>query len=221
MPAEAKVRLAAYGEIIDFTTEGITYDAISGHPDIFFCPTPAGLIVAPNLPDNYFTLLEHQGIHYSKGKLPVGNKYPESARYNSLATNSLLIQNFSTADPGIQRANPDLETILVKQGYTRCNMVALPNGTFITSDAGIAKSLTQRKIEVMYLDPSNIKLDGFEHGFFGGVTGMYRNSLFVCGSLSFFDEKERMIRFIERAGVQIVELYTGQPVDVGTILFMK
>ena len=57
-PKLQKKNWQPYGEIVEFATEGITYEAISGHPDIFFCPTPAGLIVAPNLPEKYFKILE-------------------------------------------------------------------------------------------------------------------------------------------------------------------
>ena len=66
MPETAKEKLATYGEIVEFASKGITYEAISGHPDIFFCPTPAGLIVAPNLPQEYFSFLDQNNITYLK-----------------------------------------------------------------------------------------------------------------------------------------------------------
>ena len=53
IPPQAKEKLSEYGEIINFSTKGITYEAISGHPDIFFCQVNNKLIVAPNLPDLY------------------------------------------------------------------------------------------------------------------------------------------------------------------------
>jgi len=221
IPETAKVKLAAYGEIVEFATEGITYDAISGHPDIFFCPSPAGLIVAPNLPDDYFKILDQKGISYITGQLPVGKEYPESARYNVLFAGTMLILNPDLSDPSIQQLNPESEIIPVKQGYTRCSLVTLPNNTFITSDHGIEKTLKQVDREVLFVDPSVIKLHGFDNGFFGGACAVYGDSLFICGSLKFFKEQELLRRFAKKAGVNIIELYDGPPVDVGTILFLN
>jgi hypothetical protein len=220
MPSEAKAKLSAYGEIVDFATEGITYDAISGHPDIFFCPTPEGLIVAPNLPEKYLEILKLHEIQYVFGRSDVGYKYPESALYNSLVTDRFIIQNKIISDKSIRKLNPDPEIINVKQGYVRCNLLALPNGTFITSDRGMEKSLRSTNLEVLFVDPDCVKLEGFDHGFLGGTCGMFKNTLFVCGNLTYFKEQAIIESFIERAGVLIIELYEGQPVDVGTIMFL-
>jgi hypothetical protein len=220
MPEAAKVKLAAYGDIVEFATEGITYEAISGHPDIFFCPTPAGLIVAPNLPEQYFSILDQNLIPYQKGSLPVGKEYPETALYNSLVTDKFIIQNSALSEPIIYDLNTNLKIIPVKQGYVRCNLIALPNETFITSDHGIEKSLKLRNLEVLYVDPSCVKLDGFENGFFGGACGVLENTLFICGSLKYFKEQIFIESLTSRSGVSIIELYDGQPVDIGTILFL-
>ena len=91
MPDQARLTLSGYGQVVEFATENITYNAISGHPDIFFCPTPAGLIVAPNLPETYFQILDQNCIQYFKGSLPVGSNYHESARYNSLVNDAFIL----------------------------------------------------------------------------------------------------------------------------------
>ena len=64
----AKKTLSSFGELMELATEGITYPAISGHPDIFFCSLPDTLIVAPNLPKHYFDKLEKHQIDYIKGE---------------------------------------------------------------------------------------------------------------------------------------------------------
>lgn len=221
MPVAAKEKLSAYGKIVEFATEGITYEAISGHPDIFFCPTPYGLIVAPNLPLKYFNILNQQGIIYTTGNLPVGKKYPETARYNALFASNKLIHNPDISDPSIQKLNPGAEIIPIKQGYTRCSLIHLPNNTFITSDRGIEKTLKQNQFEVLFVDPSCVILEGFQHGFIGGSCGINDNLLFICGSLKYFKERNLFEEFTARAGVQIIELYGGQPMDIGTLMFIE
>lgn len=221
MPQAAKARLQPYGQIVDLATHGITYEAISGHPDIFFCPTPSGLIVAPNLPGTYFDLLNQNDISFTKGALPVGPMYPDSARYNTLVTERLIVQHPDISETCIHILNPGLETIKVRQGYVRCNLLALPNGSFIVSDRGIEKSLLHHGLKVLFVDPSCVRLDGFEHGFFGGACGMYENTLFVCGSLKHVPEKAQIEAFTTAAGVQLIELFDGPVTDVGTIVFLN
>jgi hypothetical protein len=221
MPEAAKEKLAAYAKVVEFASDGITYEAISGHPDIFFCPTPAGLIIAPNMPKEYFSILDQNSMHYIKGSSPVGKEYPETALYNSLVTEKLIIQNPGSSDPEIRNLNTEHELIQTKQGYVRCNLIALPNETFITSDRGIEKTLKKRKLEVLFVDPTCVKLVGFDHGFFGGACGLFENTLFICGSLKYFKEQAIIESFVERAGVSIIELYDGELVDVGTILFLE
>ena len=146
MPEMAKTKLAAYGEIVEFATEGITYEAISGHPDIFFCPTSAGLIVAPNLPEKYFKILNAKCINYTIGYLPVGIQYPDSARYNTLVTKKFIVQNDAISDATILKQNPNHEIINVRQGYVRCNLLALPNDSFITSTGELRNRLEPKAV---------------------------------------------------------------------------
>jgi len=177
--------------------------------------------VQPNLPEKYFSILNQNSITYTKGMLPVGKTYPGTARYNTLVTGKFIIQNPEIAEPSIAKLNPNHKIIAVKQGYVQCNLLALPNETFITSDRGIEKVLKQYNMEVLFVDPSCIILDGFEHGFFGGACGLIDNTLFICGSLSFLMNDQKLKVKIKKSGVQIIELYNGPLLDIGTILFLK
>lgn len=217
----AKAALAKYGNIVHFSTFGITYAAISCHPDIFFCPTPEGLIVAPNIPNAYCKILKEHNIPFWKGEKNVGPEYPSSARYNTLLTARYIIQNPSISDEVITNNHPDKEIIEVKQGYIQCNTVALANHTFITSDKGIEKALKAKRIEVLYVNPSCIELKGFPHGFFGGICGVFHDILFINGSLRHFAEEPQIRQFVAQARMQIVELGDHIPQDIGTILFVK
>jgi hypothetical protein len=142
----AKEKLSAYGELLELKTEGITYPAISGHPDIFFCQSQDKLIVAPNLPKQYFDKLSASKIEFICGEFPVGAEYPASARYNAVATSNYLIHNFRHTDFMITRTLEDLHPVHVDQGYCRCNLLPLKDDHFITSDAGIFKADSIRQL---------------------------------------------------------------------------
>jgi hypothetical protein len=220
IPLLAKQTLSKYGEVIEFGTSGITYEAISCHPDIFFCQSAAGLIAAPNIPHEYISILNRQGISFSLGKLPVGNSYPDSARYNSVITEQFLIHNPDLTDPYIKESEPQLELIPVAQGYCRCNLIHLGDNRFITSDKGIEKSLHAKNLNVQYVSPDGILLSGFEHGFFGGCCGLWDHKLFLTGSLDQFPEGNEIRHFVEAASIEIIELYKGPLFDGGGIFFV-
>ena len=56
----AKKILSSFGELLELKTKGLVYPAISGHPDIFFCQTEDELVIAPNLPQEYFEEIKNR-----------------------------------------------------------------------------------------------------------------------------------------------------------------
>ena len=58
-----------------------------------------------------------------------------------------------------------------KQGYARCDVLPLESaGKAVTADRGMAKALTENRIDVMVIRPGGIALDGCEYGFIGGAS---------------------------------------------------
>jgi len=220
MPLKAKKKLANYGELIELETTGITYSAISGHPDIFFCQTPGGLIASPNLPEKYYRQLQQNNIQLIQGIKPVGAAYPETSHYNAMVTSEYLVHNLSFTDPVLINACRELKTIKVKQAYTRCNLLALENNTFLTSDPGIHKTLSEADLQSHYFDPQKIQLRGFAMGFLGGACGTWKHKLFLCGSLRHHQWSKQFRTIAENAGYEICELYDEPLTDVGSILFV-
>ena len=217
---EAKKNLASYGDLLELKTEGITYPAISGHPDIFFCQSPDKLIVAPNLPKQYFEMLKDHTIDFIPGELSVGPEYPSSARYNAVATSNHLIHNFRHTDFMITRTLEDLHPVHVDQGYCRCNLLPLKDDHFITSDEGIYKVLKRLHLNILFVSPGDILLDGFPHGFFGGCCGIREDKVFVNGRLDHFSEGNKVRNYLDTLGYEIVELYNGPLTDCGSIIFV-
>jgi len=220
-PTLAKEKLSEYCELLELETSGITYPAISGHPDIFFCQTPSGLIVAPNLPQEYFSLLERHKVKYQKGEIAVGKAYPQTAPYNSVVTSKYIIHNLKLSDPVLLKACEGLTQIHVNQGYTRCNLIALNNNTFITSDKGICDSLLDLGLHCHYFPPDEIMLESFPNGFLGGACGIWDRKMFICGSLKHHSWGNEFRRIVEAVGYEIIELLDESLMDVGSILFLN
>jgi hypothetical protein len=220
IPEEAIKKLRGYGSVIAFSTNGITYPAISCHPDIFFCKMNGELIIAPNLPDEYKSILLENAIPFIKGEASVGNKYPETAKYNAVCTENFLIHNFRYTDSSISDHAAELELIHSGQGYTRCNLLPLKDDNFITSDAGISRVLKGFRMKNLYVDPAGILLPGMKHGFFGGACGVHNNNVFILGNLDKFKDGKKVRNYLEGLEYEIVELYDGPLYDGGSILFL-
>jgi hypothetical protein len=221
LSAAAKEKLAQTGTFIPFATQDIVYEAIAGHPDIFFCQQGEQLVVAPNLPAKYLRLLQTSGVDYTLGETALGKVYPHTAAYNAVVTEKLLIHAMKITDPVIPKVFPERSIVSVKQGYVRCNLLVLRDEVFVTSDRGILKTLQKQGVEVHYFSPQGILLPGFPHGFLGGCMGIYENQVFVTGALSYFPEGEKLKRLLNRLHYETVELYDGPLFDGGGIFFLK
>ena len=269
MPEEAKKNLKKLGDVLFLNPTDITYKSISAHPDIFFFQTKDGLIHAPNAPKRIIKELKKRKIKLTEGKKEVGRKYPETVPYNAVGIGDTLIHNLKHTDETILSLYEN--HIHVNQGYTRCNLVALKEGVFITSMEDYkttrlqdykledAESQSRRDTEtqslgskfkvqsrdastmsfikqnensftedivdtsvqksVLYIDPKQIKLEGHDHGFFPGCCGVWKNNLIVCGSTKYLKEKEALDKFLKDNGFNLIELYDGELVDVGSVFF--
>lgn len=216
-PEAAKERLQEVGEVVEFSTSGICYEAISGHPDIFFFQHPGGLVVAPNTPDRYINLLRERGISFEKGDLPVGKQYPETAHYNALYTHNGILHNIYVTDNNVKKWHKKM--IHCKQAYARCNAIEIGNW-LITSDKGIERTLLNESRKVLYVSPQNIVLQGFENGFLGGCCGMEQKKIYFCGSIGNLPQSNEIKTTISGEGWEITELFDGPLHDVGSILFL-
>lgn len=220
LPEAVKANLSEYGKMIEMESSGIVYEAISGHPDIFLCQDEHALIVAPNTPQNITDQLVKNHLTFSYGEKNLGQKYPETARFNAVITENLLIHNLKITDQEIIKVAENKEKIHVEQGYTRCNLISLHERGFITSDKSIETVLLKSGKNVLFADPSEILLPGFKNGFFGGCCGINENLLFVAGSLLFLNNGDQIKAFAENYGFEIIELYDGPLIDGGGIFFL-
>ncbi len=219
-PQNAKLKLAEYGELVEFQTQGITYEAISGHPDIFFSQIENQLVVAPNLPEQYIQKLKDKNISFLLGEEAVGVKYPASSKYNIVADRDYLIHNFRNTDSAIIQLAEDMDLIQVDQSYTRCNLIPLGNKHYITSDKGVERTLKRFDLEVFYVDPEGIQLSGYKNGFIGGCAGILNQQIFFNGKLSYLKDSDAIKAFLKSQKFEIIELYDGPLFDGGSLIFL-
>jgi len=227
MPTEAKESLSQMGDVVWLEPSDLAYPSISSHPDIFFfCHNERhceSLVCSPNNPVGTRHALSQRDI--IEGTSSVGHKYPETCHYNAVGVGNILVHNLLHTDLSILDLYGKISTksvqLNVNQGYTRCNLLALDEKNFITSDFGIKRVLEDNGCNVFYVDPHQILLPGHDHGFFPGCCGLVDDCVVVCGALKHLKECKELKKFIRRNNMRIIELYNGELVDVGSIFFVR
>ena len=231
MPESAKESLTKMGSVIWLEPSDIAYPSVSSHPDIFFfCHDERyckSVICAKNVHINIPVRTRHalSVLDIKEGISSVGHKYPETCHYNAVGIGNILIHNLLHTDSTILESYGKMWTksvqLNVNQGYTRCNLLALNEHNFITSDFGIKKVLEEHGYNVFYVDPHQIVLPGHDHGFFPGCCGLVDDYVVVCGALKHLKECKELKKFIRRNNMKIIELYDGELIDVGSIFFIQ
>lgn len=218
MPEQAKERLQAFGEVLWLEPTDFVYPSIAAHPDIYFFQYAENqLVFAPNTPKEWIAFLHQKGVKLMRGRKALGHNHPETTFYNACGTTNLLVHNLKHTDERILRLYEGKTQINVNQAYTRCNLLALSDKAFITSDEGICRVLTERQLDILFIDPHQIHLEGHDYGFFPGCCGVFGNQLLVCGNTQLLKEKEALDAFLLRYGFSLIELYDGALVDLGGI----
>ncbi|MDK2910878.1 MAG: hypothetical protein PWR20_2446 [Bacteroidales bacterium] len=215
-------RLEAFAEIFLLEPQPGVYEAISAHPDIFFCQIGNLLIHSPTLNPSLIGKLKEKGVALVPGaKVPTA-EYPNSVPYNAVTTSKYLIHKPKATDPVILSwaRKFNLQFISVKQGYSRCSLLPLNNNHYITSDPGIIQNLEKLGLEIFYYPPHDILLPGFSNGFIGGCAGVWGNTVFFTGTPQNVTTRRQLESFIEKAGMKAEYLSEKILIDAGSLLFL-
>lgn len=217
IPDLAKENLRKWGEILELQSEGLVYDAISGHPDIFLFQYNNHLIISPQCPKYCIKFLENHAIKYHLGTSVLGLQYPQTAAYNVAAADGLFIGNSTTTDKNIIEISKEKLWIESPQAYSRCNTLILDKEHLITSEITVHNS----HIDSLLINSKPILLEGFSNGFFGGCAGFYEHKLFLIGALSYHPQGDEIKRYCNKLNFEIIELYPGPFFDGGGVFFLK
>ena len=194
------------------------YTEISSHVDIFTCKIGNKLIVEPSQYDNLKI--------GEKGSEKIENKYPYDIKYNVFTIDKKAIHNFQYTDRKIIETlkNQNYELINTVQGYTNCSIALIDDNSVIVTDKGLCKILEKHGIEVLYItDELDIKLlneDGYSNrkGFIGGTIARIDNKIVVFGDLNKIDKENKIRKFIESKGIEIIDFKDLDVIDYGGVV---
>lgn len=194
------------------------YTEISSHVDIFTCKIGNKLIVEPSQYDNLKI--------GEKGSEKIENKYPYDIKYNVFTIGKKAIHNFQYTDRKILETLKDqnYELINTVQGYTNCSIALIDENSVIVTDKGLFKILEKHGIDVLYItDELDIKLlnkDGYSNrkGFIGGAITRIDNKIVVFGDLNKIDKENKIRKFIESKGIEIIDFKDLDVIDYGGVV---
>lgn len=219
---EIKENLKQYVDsVFEFSTEGITYNSISCHPDIFIFQNGKELIIAPNSPKDLFNFLDEKRIDYIIGSKQVGESLENSSQYNCLTTSKYFFSKKGTTDCSIIDYVKGKKTIEISQSYSRCSLFDVGKEKMITSDLGIVKSLIKNNIEHFYFEPSEIKIEDHKYGFIGGTMGKLDDNVFFLGDILKHKLGKSMKEYIESFQQKVICLGSDFLYDGGGIFFIS
>ena len=202
-------------EVILTKENNYVYDAVSDHPDIFIFQDKSRYIIEPNMYDYYVDCLKKYNVEIIKGKKNIGFKYPDNVLYNSVVINDVLL---STKYNDNSISGSYNKRILVKQGYTKCNVLPINETSIITTDVGIYKS-AKDTFDVLLIKSNGILLEQMEYGFIGGAGGKISDSEIVfTGNIENHIDYLKIKEFIESRNIKIYYPKDSELVDLGSII---
>lgn len=197
-------------------------EPVDGHPDMVMHPIDEKtFIVAPNVHDYYFNVLNNIGIKVIKGGKTLSRNYPEDIAYNVARIGRYAVHNTKHTDQVLKYylEEANIEFIHVNQGYTKCSVASVGNNKAVTSDLMIHDKLKSYNIDCMFINPETVYLKGYNHGFIGGCAGLINENIFLStGKIGDDNILNTFKKFIQSSGYIYEEAASQQIIDLGSII---
>lgn len=213
-------------KILGVPAHPFLYDAVCCHPDMLLHHIGEDIIVhAPGTDKGLLDELRSCGFTVIRGEKSLTRTYPGDIAYNVARVGRYYFHNLRHTDPVIaqQLDRQGIEPVHIEQGYAKCSIFPVDEGSIITADAGIAKAAKRKGFDVLLMECGNsIRLPGLNAGFIGGSCAMLSDAVCaVNGAIQRLADKDRFISFLTKKQIEIKELSDDNVTDIGSILQLK
>ena len=168
-------------------------------------------------------LCRGSGIKFTFTADKVAPTYPSDVGLNALTMGNKLFCRIDSASELLLRSAEahGLEIVNVKQGYPACTVLKLNEEAAITSDKGMAKTLSEHGIRLTLIEAGDISLPPHEYGFIGGAGEVEGDKLFFFGNPELHRDGDKILEAARREGLRTVPLCSGTLRDLGGIVFAE
>ena len=206
--------------IIPIRLSNLVDEPISGHPDIQMFLHEKNLFVHPDIDTQFIKDIEkYVNVIVCSTKLK--KDYPYNIPYNIAVVNNFAIHRKNFTDKTIQDylSKHDITILDTKQGYTKCSTLIVGD-SIITSDKSIADTAKSAGIDTLLISNGFIELTGYNHGFIGGASGSYADTIYLTGRIDCHPDKDGIESFIISKNMKLKILSNKRIADVGSIFFV-
>ena len=198
---------------------------VASHPDMLMLPLGNRLFVHKDYYAEAKTEIDticslaHLSLFLTADE--IRPEYPFDISLNIAIAGKLLLGRCDCMAKAVVKYAEEIgnRRVNVKQGYAKCATVVLGDRAIITADPTIERIGRSLSLDVLHIAEGNVTLDGYSHGFIGGASGVYKNTIFFCGNLSTHPDGKRISDFCTTHGFDSVSLSDDPLYDVGTIFF--
>lgn len=192
------------------------------HTDLQICYIKSGIFLcAPEVYEYYCEKLSPFGAEVLCGDRIVGDTYGDDCAYNILVMGEYAFHNTKFTPEKAKKLfeREKIKLVHVNQGYTKCAVAPVSEKALITADASIKKAAEALGFDCLEIEWGGVNLPGFEHGFFGGCSGrISKNEFYVCGSLKNHPSRDKIIEFLAKYNLNLIESGENMPLDVGSLI---
>ena len=159
--------------------------------------------------------------------LRLSDEIPSAEYPNDVLFNSVLIgNNLYGYEKGMSKALIELarergiNTLNVRQGYTKCSTLKVSENAVITADSGIAEAMSACGIDVLSVSAGSIRIDGYDTGFIGGCAGQTKDAVYFCGDVFSHPDGKAINEFCKKHKKECVSLENNTLFDAGSLFFL-
>lgn len=194
---------------------------LEGHPDLQIFAA-GGYAFVHRDADNKFVDRCSRYTRVIRCATSLGRNYPLDCPYNIAFTGEYAFckQRLLPAEIKDFLDGEGIPTIDIHQGYAKCSIMVVDGKSIITEDEGIRRKAELSGIDVLLVRKGFIPLNGFPHGFIGGISGLRDDAIYLSGDITHHPDHERIISFIEERGKRTKLLSPVPASDIGSIIFL-
>ena len=204
---------------------------VGRHTDLSVCVVGGSALVRPGLAgcSEITGSLIRAGKRVILAEREPSGDYPADSGLCGCVCGPFFICRTDSCDPALLRAAEaeGLSVLGVRQGYSACSCLPLPDGSLITDDPGIARAFGKASDkDLLLVSRGSVSLPGFDTpetggGFFGGCCGLCGDTAVFAGDLSAHPDHERITAFLASHRVGVLCAGSGRLFDTGKLLFLK
>lgn len=221
-----KSSLSSLGfDLIEMPSFDKLQSPVSAHPDMLMFFAGKRLITHGEYFDvakEQFNAILSQGYEAILSTEQIHKDYPKDILFNSAEVGSFVFGKEKFASKHILDycKEQNKSFVNVSQGYTKCSTVVLSDKAIITADKIICTYAQGLGIKVLHINHAHIRLDGYDHGFIGGCSGVCDGKVYFTGNVELHPDGKDIIDFCEKQEISPVLLSDEELYDGGSLFFI-